>query len=342
MDVQRYLDPAIYEIERREIFSKEWVLIGFEHQISDAGTTFSETVGDVPVFVQRGKDMKLRAFVNVCPHRGGPMVDDEWGCRGNLVCRYHGWAFGEDGALISARDFGGEVPDGIGLTRVAVEMWRGMVFVNLNADPTPLVEALGTFPTVCEPFEWETMNFHSRSTRRVACNWKVYAENFLENYHIPTTHPSLARETEALKFRQRTYGDRRWNIHGAPAKESAHMSGIFGYFWPNFSFDVFPGGFATERWFPRGHDHIDLYFDYFFDADATRVEDMVAVSEAVADEDAQMCELVQKNFLSGMYRPGWLSPRHENAIADFHALVGEAIDEGGPAKPGTPFAWSDD
>lgn len=342
MAVQRYLDPAVYEIERREIFSKEWILIGFEQQIAEVGCTISETVGEVSVFVQRGKDNELRGFVNVCPHRGGPMVDGPWGCRGNLVCRYHGWAFSEDGALVSARDFGGDVPDGIGLIPIAAEVWRGMLFVNLDRNAKPLVESLGTFPTVCEPFHWESMRFHSRSTRQVACNWKIYAENFLENYHIPTTHPALARETEALKFRQRTYGDRRWNIHGAPAKEGAHMSGIFGYFWPNFSFDVFPGGFATERWFPRGHDHIELYFDYFFDDDAVDVEDMVKVSEEVADEDAHMCELIQNNFVSGMYTPGVLSPRHENSIADFHSLVEEVITRGGPAVPGTPFPWSND
>ncbi len=340
--MQRYLDPEVYEREREEIFSKEWIAIGFEQQIAEPGCTIAETVAEVPVFVQRGRDGALRGFLNVCPHRGGPMVDGPWGCRGNLVCRYHGWAFSEDGALISARDFGGEVPDDLGLTPIAADVWRGILFVNLDVTAEPLSTWLGGFPEVCAPFEWESMRFHSRSTRSVHCNWKVYAENFLENYHIPTTHPALARETEALKFRQRTYGDRRWNIHGAPAKEGAHMSGIFGYFWPNFSFDVFPGGFATERWFPRGHDRIDLYFDYFFDDSAIDVEDMVKVSEEVADEDAHMCELVYANFRSGQYRPGVLSPRHENAIADFHALVEEALAKGGPAAPGTPFAWSDD
>lgn len=342
LEISQYLDPAVYEVECREIFTKEWIAIGFEAPQTDIGTTISETIGTVPVFVQRGSDGELRGFVNVCPHRGGPIVDGSWGCRGNLVCRYHGWAFGEDGSLLSARDYGGELPEGIGLRQIAVDTWRGIVFVNLAEDPKPLIDSLGSFPGACEAIPWEHMAFHSRTTRQVRCNWKVYAENFLENYHIPTTHPALARETDATKFRQRTFGDRRWNIHRAPAKENAPMSGVFGYFWPNFSFDLFPGGFATERWFPRGHDGIDLYFDYFFDKGANDVDAMVKVSEQVADEDAHMCELVQSNLASGEYVPGWLSPRHENTIADFHDLLRDAYSIGGPAVPGTPYPWSDD
>ena len=159
-----------------------------------------------------------------------------------------------------------------------------MVFVCLNPDIAPLDEWLGKFPDEVAEFPLEEYRFHTRSSRLVACNWKTYGDNFMEGYHLPTVHPAMSRDADALHYEVIIKGDPRWNIHVMPPRDESTF-GVFGWFWPTFAFDVFPGGFAVERWLPRGHDHSELIFEYFFADDAPDVEAIVKFSEEVADED---------------------------------------------------------
>ena len=140
LPVRYYTDPSYWETERREIFAKEWQCVGFEYQVERPGECLTEVVANWPIFVQRGSEGGLRAFHNVCPHRAGPIVADDSRAQANLVCRYHGWAFDQDGSLRSARDFGADLPGDVCLTRVQVETWRGCVFVNLDPDAPSLTE----------------------------------------------------------------------------------------------------------------------------------------------------------------------------------------------------------
>ncbi|HEY0521584.1 MAG TPA: SRPBCC family protein, partial [Ilumatobacteraceae bacterium] len=223
------------------------------------------------------------------------------------------------------RDFGGPAPEEMDLTPIQVESWRGMVFVCLNPDIAPLHEWLGDFPNEVEDYPLEEYRFHSRSSRVVACNWKTYGDNFMEGYHLPTVHPAMSRDADALNYKVLIKGDRRWNIHEMPPRDESTF-GVFGWFWPTFAFDVFPGGFAVERWLPRGHSHSDLIFEYFFADDTEHdVEAIIKFSEQVADEDARVCEHVQRNLDAGTYDVGYLSPKWEEGIKVFHELVREAV-----------------
>lgn len=319
-----YHDPAVWERERWAVFGSNWIHVAYDHQLPNPGDYVTENLAGWPIFIRRHHDGALRAFYNMCPHRAGPIVFDGAGCVGNLVCKYHGWAFNSDGRLLSARDFGAATPDGMDLVPVQVASWRGMVWVCLNPTVEPLHTWLAAFPAELEHVPLEDYSFHSRSVRRVACNWKTYGDNFLEGYHLPTTHPAMSRDADALNFRVEYKGDRRWNIHSMPPRGPSTF-GVFGYFWPTFAFDVFPGGFAVERWLPRGHTDIDLYFEYFFPVGAEGVARTIALNEEVADEDARMCEHVQRNLSAGTYDVGVLSPKWEFPLTVFHDMVREAI-----------------
>ena len=338
LDATAYTDPGRYQHERLAVFHSAWVLIGYEHQFRKPGDYVTEVVAEWPVFVQRGSDGALRAFHNVCPHRAGPIVPDGQGCQANLVCRYHGWAFSQDGDLLRARDFGAEdvgaeLPDGIALNPIRVQTWRGFVFVCMDPSTPDLVEWLGAFPRECDEYPIESYEFHTRTVRPMSCNWKTYADNFLEGYHVPIVHPLLSRDVDALRYRVVTKGDRRWNLHVAPQRvDDGTFTGVFIYFWPNFSLNIFHGGYAVERWVPRGVHGTDLIFEYFFSPDHDDIEAVVKVSEEVAEEDAAMAEAVQRNLDAGLYRSGLLSPRHENGLVDFKELLGEVLD-GQPLRP---------
>ncbi len=326
-----YRDPSWYDSERREIFGKEWICVGFAHQVANPNDTLVESVAGSNIFVRRGHDGVLRGFHNLCPHRAGPIVTDDQSSRGNLVCRYHGWAFDEQGVLLRARDFGACVPDDTCLTPVAVGVWRSVIFVNLDPAARPLGEYLGGWGEQMSEFDLEGCTFRFRSTRPMECNWKTYGDNFLEGYHVPIVHRRLATQADTVHYRVLNFGDRRWNIHRTPHPDSAPIPGTFMCFWPNFSMDIFAGGWCSERWLPRGPRRTDLIFDYFFADDATDVEEIIKFSEEIADEDAAMVEAVQRNLDSGHYDHGLLSPRHENGLVDWQEMYLEVLANGGPA-----------
>ncbi len=319
-----YTDPAIFERERWPIFGSTWVHIAYDHQLRNPGDYVTENLAGWPIFVRRSDDGELRGFYNLCPHRAGPIVWEGEGCSANLVCRYHGWAFATDGSLLNARDFGCPAPPDMDLTPIQVASWRGMVFVCLNPTVAPLLEWLGAFPDEVAEYPIESYRFHSRTVRNVRCNWKTYGDNFMEGYHLPTVHPAMSRDADALHYEVIFKGDPRWNIHVMPPRDHSTF-GVFGYFWPTFAFDVFPGGFAVERWLPRGHGHTDLIFEYFFADDTDDIEGTVKFSEEVADEDARVCEHVQRNLDAGHYDMGVLSPKWEHGLKVFHQLVRDAV-----------------
>lgn len=329
-----YLDSAQYAVEQREVFGKEWVLVGYEFELLDSGDYITEDVGGQLVVVWRSPEGALVAFLNICPHRAGPIMWPGPGCQANLVCRYHGWAFQPDGQVRATPGFGGELPDGVGLQMVRVDSWRGMVFVCLSPTTDGLSRYLGDFPSVCVDFPMEQYRFHSRTVRTMSVNWKTYSDNFLEGYHVPYIHPGMSRDVQSRDYKVITNPDRRWNVHLAkPRTDDSLWDGVWVYFYPNFSMDIFPGGLSVERWLPRGVGKTDLIFEYFFDADAPNVDDIVKTSEEVADEDVRAAEHVQRAFDSGAFNQGYLSPRHENAVALFHDTIRDITAAGGPAGP---------
>jgi choline monooxygenase len=205
---------------------------------------------------------------------------------------------------------------------ILVESFRGMIFVALDTSNCPLVEWLDQFPTALVDLPLEDLVFHSRTVRRVKCNWKTYADNFLEGYHVPSVHPEMARDADASNYAVILGDDRRWNVHVMPPRGDS-VFGMFGWLYPSFAFNVVPGGWAVERWLPRGHNEIDLFFEYFFQPDAPDIDRIHAMNETVAEEDVRICEAVQRNLESGIYSEGLLSPKWEEPLLVFHDMIRE-------------------
>ena len=205
---------------------------------------------------------------------------------------------------------------------ILVESFRGMIFVALDSNNCSLVEWLDQFPTALVDLPLEDLVFHSRTVRRVKCNWKTYADNFLEGYHVPSVHPEMARDADASNYSVILGDDRRWNVHVMPPRGDS-VFGMFGWLYPSFAFNVVPGGWAVERWLPRGHNEIDLFFEYFFQPDAPDIDRIHAMNETVAEEDVRICEAVQRNLESGIYSEGLLSPKWEEPLLVFHDMIRE-------------------
>ena len=324
-----YRDQGVFEAERHAVWAKEWQVVGPVARLASPGRYLADTIAGWPIAVVVAPDGGLRAFHNVCAHRAGPIVWPGHGTTGNLVCRYHGWAYDWDGTLRGARDFAEEGFVGPGdyrLPPIRVERWRNLVWINFDPDAPALADALGSFATQCDEFPLESFEFTHEQERVLQCNWKTYADNYLEGYHIPLIHPELNHEIDVKRYRVEVFADHGYCLHTAPARDGALNSGRWLFRYPNLALNVYADGMNIERILPDGPDRTRIVYQYFFaDPDDPGNEETVKLSGVTLDQDQQICEAVQRNLDAGMYQSGPLSPKHEGAVGWFHDLIRKAV-----------------
>ncbi len=319
-----YSDPAVFARERETVFRASWLFLGLEADLAAPGDYLAETLAGYPVVAVRGEDGAMLAYHNVCRHRAGPLVDEARGRRaGGFVCRYHGWRYAFDGRLRSAAGFGageGFDPRDFSLFPIRIEAWRGFVFVNLDLGADPLIETLRPLDALFGNRAPPTAALRRRHP--IACNWKVYVENYLEGYHIGPVHPALAAEVEAGAYAVRMDG--AIAIHEVPATSGA-AEGLWVWVWPNLAFNLYRGVVMVEHMRPVGHAATELDYLYLHEAGDPGLAAALETTERLTAEDRRICERVQANLNAGVYDRGVLSPRHENGVAWFQARLMERI-----------------
>ena len=192
-----YSDADVLRLEQQRIVRRTWQYAGARDSVAEPGAFITCRPGGVPAVVVRGRDAELRAFVNVCRHRGHEVAQ---GCgrRETLQCPYHAWTYDLDGSLRAAprseREPGFDRSEW-SLQPMLVETWGPMVFVNLDLDAAPLDETLGQLPEELAAHGVDPALYEYRGRSRewvVAANWKIVVENFLECYHCPVAHKSFS------------------------------------------------------------------------------------------------------------------------------------------------------
>ncbi len=322
-----YVDPAIYVRERTAIFAREWMFVADKSQFADSGSYVATAVAGYPIVVVKDGGA-LRAFHNVCRHRGGPLVWDGEGACKAFVCRYHGWSYALDGSLQAARDFGDDdlARDELSLREIRLETWRNLVFVTLDGDAPALAGWLGGFADECAGYAMESFHAVERSRHYIAANWKVYAENYQEGYHIPLVHPGLNRQIDARRYEVDVRDG--YCLHRAPPRDGAVTSGTWLWRFPGLALNLYPNGMCLETYAPTGPATTQIDYVFFFaeGTPADEVQASIASSTTILDEDRVICEAVQRNYESGLYTGGLLSPRHEDGVAYVQELVLRALD----------------
>ncbi|KQX18701.1 MULTISPECIES: aromatic ring-hydroxylating oxygenase subunit alpha [unclassified Sphingomonas] len=200
VSVDAIRDPAVYELEREKIFRRAWLKVAVAWEIPEIGDykVKEMPVADTSVLIVRGKDGRIRAFHNVCTHRGNKVVPnsdfESYGRSraGVVTCRFHGWVFGTDGPLKSVpveEGFGKLDKSCLGLREIACDIWEGFVFINF-ADPPEqsLLDYLGDFATLFGGYPYAESTTIFRYSTVLECNWKVAHYAFSEGYHVPTIH----------------------------------------------------------------------------------------------------------------------------------------------------------
>jgi phenylpropionate dioxygenase-like ring-hydroxylating dioxygenase large terminal subunit len=283
------------------------------------------------VVVVRGRDGELRAFVNVCRHRGSVLVAEDG--RGETIqCPYHAWTYELDGRLRSAPRAEAEGLDveGVSLVQVAVEVWGPFVFVNAAGEAAPLSETLGDLPELLRAggVDVDSLAFELRAPYELEANWKVAAENYLECYHCPVAHRDFSVE---IDVRPESYV---LEEHGLVASQHARAraggeTGQFHYVWPNLKLNVYPGlpNLSIGPIFPEGPGRTVGFLDYFFAAGAEDEwkRDLLAFDDQVGAEDRKLVESVQRGVTSGAIDAGRLLPESERLIAWFQRHLRAAL-----------------
>ena len=196
-----YTDEGIFREEMERFYFGMWVCAGRNEQIAAKGQYFPVEVAGESVIVTRDGSGEVRAFYNVCRHRGTRMcVEGEGTFAGRIQCPYHGWTYGLDGKLLGAphMEAGEFRREDYPLHEVKAEIWDGHIFLNLKKEARPLREQLLDLPEKFAAWGMEDLRVWKRATYEVQANWKLIVQNYNECLHCPLLHPTLSRVTDTM------------------------------------------------------------------------------------------------------------------------------------------------
>jgi glycine betaine catabolism A len=343
-----YHDPEIHEFERREWFHKDWSIVGRESEAARPGEYFLAEQDGEPLVIVRARDGVLRAFYNVCQHRGTAVVEEACGKAVRFQCPYHAWIYDLDGKLIRAKhteDLDDFSFDTFGLRPVRLAVWQGFVFVSLDPDGPELEAYMVDWHAHHAGFrrDYSRLRRATRLTYDVAANWKFIAENYSECYHCPGLHPQLNKLTPydlGGDYESEGPWEGGWMELAAGAEtmalEGGHRNGrpamsgmtplderrVYYYvLWPNTFMSIHPDYLLVHRLVPQGVDRTTVVCDWFFDP-ATMAMPGFDASDAydfwdmTNRQDWHVCELQQQ----GTKSRSWVAGRFSNQEASVHAF----------------------
>ncbi len=348
-----YHDPEVLAYEREAWFAGDWVCVGREEDALETGAYFLAEVADESLIVVRGGDGELRAFYNVCRHRGATLVEGSAPC-GKLVrfqCPYHAWVYDLAGRLRPPRHTSvleGFDPAEWGLVPARLAIWQGVVFLDLSGAAPPLAEHLGDLAAMFARFELGGLRRVERIDYDVAANWKAIAENYEECYHCPGVHPQLNRITP-YDLGQYLAGEGPWigswmevvgehetlsldgSSHGRPP--IAGMRGedlkrvYYVVLWPNLLISLHPDYLMAHWLRPVAPGRTLITCEWYF-APATIAaagfdpSDAVGFWDLTNRQDWHVCELQQAGTRSRAYTPGRYSGI-EGSVHRFDLMVAD-------------------
>lgn len=368
-----YYDAAHYARELDAVWYREWVCVGRLEQIPRAGDFFVAGVGSQRLIVTRNAKGVLRVFHNTCRHRGSVLCTDDRGRfrNGRIICPYHTWTYTLDGDLaatpsrLPVADFQGA---DYSLYRVHADTWGGYIFVNLSqVTETSLADFLGEEARLLQRWPLAEMKSVQQDRLTLACNWKVFWENYSECYHCPRVHPELCRLVPLYEQAVLSYADtpdwqperpdddgrprvapglRTWTMDGQSTlpelpglSESDIASGMcFASFTASMFVVAHPDYVRSVRVLPCGPESIELVVDWLLlpdtaDAYASEFVRLFAVGRMLLEQDGRVCELNQQGLKSRRHEHGILVPQ-EYALWDFHQWLKARLNRDRSDVPG--------
>ncbi len=226
------ISPEHYELERDAVFRRTWLNVGRVERLGRTGSYFTKELdaARTSVLVVRDREGVVRAFHNMCRHRGNKLVWDDYPreetsgtCR-QFTCKYHGWRYGLEGDLSFVQqeeEFFDLDTAAFGLVPVRCDVWEGFIFVNLDDDAPPLREYMGRLGAGIEGYPFHEMTQVHTYRAEVGSNWKLFIDAFMEFYHAPVLHAKQATEEESRKLQGYGYEALAYDVDGPHAVVSS-------------------------------------------------------------------------------------------------------------------------
>ncbi len=368
---RNYFDPEQYQRELEAIWYRNWLCVGRMEELSEPRDYKVVEVGSQSILVTRDREGQLHAFHNTCRHRGSALCTQARGrFRGNaIVCPYHAWTYSLAGELkgtphqLRSPDFRTE---DFPLYRVALDTWGGFIFVNLLGEAAPpLAEGLDELTDEVANWSLDPLRVGRRIECTMACNWKIFWENFLECLHCPGVHPELCRivpifgrglqaedddpncppELVGRGTAPLAPGALTWTLDGQT--ELPELPGLddadrergqsFGMLLPSVFVCAHIDYVRTARILPVSPEQTRLVVEWLFSKEALDRGDpglperATALGALVTEQAARVCEINQRGLRCLCHEGGVLLPQ-EYEVHDFHRWVRNALDEA-PREP---------
>jgi phenylpropionate dioxygenase-like ring-hydroxylating dioxygenase large terminal subunit len=362
-----YHDPEFFAAEQRAFLRAAPQVVCHESEISQPGEWRTIDYLGTSVIVMRGDDGAVRAFANVCRHRGSRLVDGEAGCAKVLTCPYHAWSYARDGRLVGVphrQEYPGLRTEEHGLFPVALETWRGFLFVTLEPGAPSVAEMMAPYDAEVAPYRFEALQAIGRVTLRPrTLNWKTIADNYSDGLHIPVGHPGLTRlfgkgyRIEANTHVDKMEGDLLDKESSNPSErayqrllprvdhlpETHQRKWLYYKLFPNVAFDIYPDQVDFMQFLPVSATETVIREISYALPDERR--EMKAarhlnwrINRRVNAEDTELITRVQLGMQSQSYVAGPLGTSEE-CLRSFAQKLRRLIPEARLASPPPP-GWS--
>jgi Rieske 2Fe-2S family protein len=342
-----YTDAQVFREEMERFYCQSWVCAGRSQQVENPGDYFLREIAGESIIITRDSGNSIRAFYNVCRHRGTRLATAPEGkFSGRIQCGYHGWTYALDGRLLGATHMGEDFcREDYPLNKVQAAEWDGHIFVNLDPAGEPLSTQLADLPQKFAPWRMQELRLHQRIVYDVKANWKLVMLNFNECLHCPVLHPALNKLTNYLgadnEQPQPTYiggamgfrdGAETMSLDGKrrrdylPGLSSEERERVCYYaIFPNFLLSLHPDYIMTHTLWPLAVDRTQIICEWHFHPAEMRkpnfhASDAIDFWDLTNREDWKICELSQQGIQSRAYRPGPYSPR-ESLLHAFDEMV---------------------
>jgi carnitine monooxygenase subunit len=347
INTQCYVDPKFLQIEREQIFHRSWQFLCHEEKLREPESYVTLNIEGQSILGMRDGEGNLKAFYNVCKHRGHELLSGE-GKAKRITCPYHSWTYDLNGDLVNAprseflENFNRKE---ICLDKVQIEVFCHLVFINLDSSAEALKTQTVNLASEVMQYAPDLANltFSSRLTYKIKANWKSVVDNFLECYHCAVAHKGFSSMIDMDTYKVKTHGI--YSSHMAKARigensayslaDATVTDHAVWFLWPNMALMRYPGrgNFMVWRFYPINEQECHEEFDFFFETaesnDAEK-EAIKFIDEVLQPEDINLVESVQR----GMNTPAFNSGRYmvdiegsgasEHAVHHFHGLILDA------------------
>ena len=362
-----YFEPEFFKAEKRAFLRAAPQVVCHESEIAKAGEWRSIDYLGESVIVIRGDDDEVRAFSNVCRHRGSRIVDGTGGCAKVLTCPYHAWSYSRDGRLVGVphrNEYPGLRTEDHGLFPVALEQWHGFLFVTLEPGSPSVAEMMAPYEDEVAPYRFEDLRLMGRVTLRPRpLNWKTIADNYSDHLHIPVGHPGLTRlfernyRIEAKEWVDRMEGDLVEKDSANPSERAyqkllpdvGHLppshkrKWLYYKLFPNVAFDIYPDQVDFMQFLPVSPtETVIREISYALPDDRREMKAARflnwRIKRRVNAEDTELITRVQLGMQAQSYEPGPLG-MSEVCLRSFASKLRRMIPEARLPQPPAP-GWS--